>query len=56
MSRGDLRADRGAGLVSAVAGVVAFLAFLFFAVQLLYNLYATSVVTATAYDAARERA
>jgi hypothetical protein len=31
-----------------------FLAFLFFAVQLLYNLYATSVVTATAYDAARD--
>ena len=54
MSLGDLRAERGAGLVSAVAGVVAFLAFLFFAVQLLYNLYATSVVTATAYDAARD--
>jgi Flp pilus assembly protein TadG len=46
--------DGGAGLVSSVAGVVVFLAFLFFAVQLLYNLYATSVVTATSYDAARD--
>lgn len=31
-----------------------FLAFLFFAVQLLFNLYATSVVTSTAYDGARQ--
>src|SRR3954451_23477937 len=46
--------EAGTGLVSSVAGVVVFLAFLFFAVQLLYNLYATSVVTATAYDAARD--
>jgi Flp pilus assembly protein TadG len=46
--------DAGTGLVSTVAGVAVFLAFLFFAVQLLYNLYATSVVTATAYDAARD--
>jgi NADPH:quinone reductase-like Zn-dependent oxidoreductase len=30
-----------------------FLAFLFFAVQLLFNLYATSVVTSTAYEGAR---
>jgi hypothetical protein len=47
-------AERGTGLVSSIAGVAAFLAFVFFAVQLLYNLYATSVVTATAYDAARD--
>src|SRR4051794_37853132 len=46
--------EAGTGLVSSIAGVVVFLAFLFFAVQLLYNLYATSVVTATAYDAARD--
>ena len=36
-----------------MAGTLVFLALLFFAVQLLYNLYATSVVTAAAYDAAR---
>jgi hypothetical protein len=30
-----------------------FLAFLFFAVQLLFNLYATSVVTSAAYEGAR---
>jgi hypothetical protein len=46
--------DAGTGLISSVAGIVVFLAFLFFAVQLLYNLYATSVVTATAYDSARD--
>jgi hypothetical protein len=39
--------------VSTIAGVTVFLAFLFFAVQLLFNLYATSVVTSTAYDGAR---
>lgn len=36
-----------------IAGVSVFLAFLFFAVQLLFNLYATSVVTSVAYDGAR---
>ncbi|MEJ7584492.1 MAG: hypothetical protein WKF43_10510 [Acidimicrobiales bacterium] len=46
--------QRGAGLLSSVAGITVFLGFLFFAVQLLYNLYATSVVTANAYDAARQ--
>ena len=46
--------DRGSGLFAAVAGVVVFLAFLLLAVQLLFNLYATSVVTSVAYDAARE--
>jgi hypothetical protein len=46
--------EAGTGLVSTVAGVAVFLAFLFFAVQLLFNLYATSVVTTTAYDAARD--
>jgi hypothetical protein len=51
----DKRAARehGTGLVSSIAGVTVFLAFLFFAVQLLCNLYATSVVTSTAYDGAR---
>ncbi|MGH2685610.1 MAG: hypothetical protein ACRDJP_09110 [Actinomycetota bacterium] len=46
-------AERGAGLIGTIAGVAVFLAFLLFAVQLLFNLYATSAVTAAAYDAAR---
>ena len=48
-----VRDDRGAGLFSASFGVLFFVGFLFFAVQLLFNLYATSVVTSVAYDAAR---
>lgn len=46
--------DEGSGLVGTVAGVTVFLAFLLFAVQLLTNLYATSVVTSAAYDGARQ--
>ena len=45
--------ERGAGVVSALAGTTAFLVLLLFATQLLLNLYATSVVTAAAFDAAR---
>lgn len=45
--------DRGAGAVSTIAGFTAFLAFLLLAVQLLTNLYATSVVTSATYDGAR---
>jgi len=45
-------ADRGAGLFATVAGVVVFILFLLFAVQLLYGLYATSTVNAVANDAA----
>src|SRR5262245_61743328 len=45
--------DAGTGLVSTLAGVVVFLAFLLLAVQSLVDLCATSVVTAVAYDAAR---
>ena len=45
--------ERGAGMVGAVVGVTAFLALLLFAVQLVLNLYATSVVTAAAFDGAR---
>lgn len=40
-------------MVSSVVGVTAFLALLLFAVQLAFNLYATSTVTAAAFDAAR---
>lgn len=45
--------ERGSGLVGAIVGVTAFLALLLFAVQLVLNLYATSVVTAVAFDGAR---
>ena len=45
--------DRGTGLVAAIAGLLAFLGFLLFAVQLLLNLYAASALTAAAGDAAR---
>ena len=44
--------DRGAGLLSTAAGVLVFLVFLLFAVQLLFGLYAASTVTAVANDAA----
>ena len=45
--------ESGSGMVSSVVGVTAFLALLMFAVQLALNLYATSTVTAAAFDAAR---
>jgi hypothetical protein len=45
--------ERGAGLIGTFAGVLAFIVFLLFAVQLLFNLYATSAVTAAGLDAAR---
>lgn len=48
-----LHEETGAGLVSSVAGVLAFLAFLFLAVQILVHLFATSYVNAAAFDAAR---
>ena len=50
------RGERGAGLLSTVAGVVVFLVFLLFAVQLLFGLYATSTVNAVANDAATRAA
>lgn len=45
--------ERGAGLIPTIGGVMVFLAFLTFAVQLTLNLYGTSAVTAAAHDAAR---
>jgi len=45
--------EAGVGLVSTLAGVGAFLALLLFAVHLVLNLYATSVVNAVTFDAAR---
>ncbi len=48
------RHERGAGLIGTIFGVTVFLAFLTVAVQILMNLYSASVVTAAAYDAARQ--
>ena len=45
--------ETGAGLISSVAGVTVFLAFLLFAAQVLTHLFATSFVNAAAFDAAR---
>ncbi len=45
--------DQGAGLIGTIAGVLVFLGFLLFAVQLLINLYATSAATSAAFDGAR---
>lgn len=45
--------ERGGGPVSMWAGFSVFLVMLLFAVQVLFNLYATSVVTAVSFDAAR---
>ena len=47
------RSDRGSGLIGTIFGVTVFLAFLTVALQVLFNLYTASVVTAAAYDAAR---
>lgn len=47
------RAEAGTGVIGSVVGVFVFLALLLFAVQVLVGLYATTVVTAAAYDAAK---
>jgi Flp pilus assembly protein TadG len=46
--------ERGTGLIGTWFGFVVFLALLLFAVQVLYDLYSTSVVTGVAFDAARK--
>jgi hypothetical protein len=48
------RSERGSGPISTWIGFLVFLGMLLFAVQALLNLYATSVVTSVAYDAARQ--
>jgi len=48
--------ERGVGLISTAAGILVFLVFLLFAVQLLFGLYASSTVTAVANDAATRAA
>lgn len=45
--------ERGGGPISIWFGFSVFLVLLLFATQLLFNLYAASVVTAVSYDAAR---
>lgn len=45
--------ERGGGLIQLWVGFFVFLLMLLFAVQVLFNLYAASVVTAVSYDAAR---
>ena len=45
--------DAGTGLMGSMAALVVFLALLLFAVQLLMNLYARSVITSAAHEAAR---
>ncbi len=46
-------AQRGAGVFASAFGLVFFLVFLLLAVQLMWSLYATSVITGAAYDAGR---
>lgn len=48
-----MKGEGGVGLLSTVVGVFVFLLLLLVAVQVLYNLYATSAVTAATYDGAR---
>ncbi len=45
--------ERGGGPISLWIGFSVFLVMLLFAVQVLFNLYSASVVTAVSYDAAR---
>ena len=45
-------ADRGVGTIGTAAAFLVFLLLMIFAVQILFNLYATSMVTAAAHDAA----
>lgn len=47
------RHERGAGLIGLTGGLLVYLLLLLFAVQLLFNLYARSVITGTAYAATR---
>jgi hypothetical protein len=51
---GERRGERGVGVIASAAGVLVFLVLLLFAVQLVFNLYATSVVNAAGLDAARQ--
>ena len=48
--------DRGTGVIGTVTGVGVFVVLLVFCAQVLFGLYATSVVGAVAYDAAKTAA
>jgi len=50
---GRARGEEGAGLIASLAGLLAFLALLLFAVQTLVALHTRSVVTDAAYEGAR---
>ena len=52
-ARPDAAGDRGAGMAGTSAGVLVFLLLLFAAVQILFNLYANTMVTSAAHEAAR---
>jgi Flp pilus assembly protein TadG len=54
--RSGRRQDAGAGLISTIAGVLVFLAFLLFVVQTLLALYTRSMVTDAAHEALRRTA
>jgi hypothetical protein len=51
-----VRGDAGTGVVAMWGALLVFLLFLFFAVQLLYGLYATTTVTAVVNDAGQRAA
>ncbi len=48
------RGERGAGLIGTSTGFLVFLLLLFAAVQILFNLYATTMVTSAAHRAAAQ--
>ena len=45
--------ERGTGVISSIFGLLVVIVLLLLAVQVTYDLYASSAVTAAAYDAAR---
>lgn len=47
------RDERGTGLIGTLIGVLVFVLLMFFAVQVLVGLYASTVVSSAAFDAAR---
>lgn len=47
------RGDDGVGLIGSIAGITVVLAVVAFATQIAFSLYATSAISAVAYDAAR---
>jgi hypothetical protein len=50
---GRRRAEDGTGLIGSTVGVLVFVVFLLLGVQVLFDLYARSAVTAATFDAAR---